>query len=664
MRTSRPVVAAIAGASLVAAMVSSAPAAAAVTTLPSSAPEPCAEPAYQTFGAASLTGAIVGAVTIGDRAYVVTRGLKPPLLAEIDLTTHTVIREARLPDGPKTGEPEGAWATTVSAGRVYLGTYPVPDLYRFDPATGQVEHLHSFGNNGGYVWSLDAALDGTVYAGTYPDGKVWEYAPSTGTVRDLGRIAADERYARAIAVDATTVYAGALDKRQLIAIDRVTGEKRVLASGGTGFGAVAQHGDRVLAASGSVLFDVRKDGTDLRTVSGVSVDSIAFGADGTAYLSSRPYGTVYAYRTGDDGLTELGTPRQGEETRRLVPSDGALLGFSGSGGFWTMDLGDRSTRYTDLLAAGLTPGSERPQSILLDQNKALYIGGHFAITVRNLRDGTQRRVWVGGEPKAMTRRGNKIYAALYPSSEVIELDRRTLEIRSLGFVGHGQSRPWDLEYDPVTDKLLIASAPTGANLQGALTVVDPDTGDMQVYVDVIPDQSLMSLSVDSAAGIVYLGGDVLGGGGTPPVHQSASVAAFDLRTRTVLWQVDPVAGYRTFQDVKVHDGKLYGVYKRDASWFVMDLATRRILRGGPLAGYGEIQVHRGQVFTSTYFGGGNVYLLSDGGRLLATGLGDEWYTNPDLAFEPGGWHAWALVGRDLARIRLDPACPPLTISNS
>jgi len=281
--------------------------------------------------------------------------------------------------------------------------------------------------------------------------------------------------------------------------------------------------------------------------------------------------------------------------------------------------------------------------------------------VRNLRDGGQRRIWVPGEPKAMVRRGNKVYAALYPSGQIIELDERTDAIRSLGYLGHGQKRPWDLEYDPVTDKLLVATAPLGADLKGALSIVDPDTGDTQVYVNVIPDESLMSLSVDSAAGIVYLGGDVLGGGGTPPVKTAASVAAFDLNSRTVLWQTDPVAGYRTFQDVKVYEGVLYGVYKRTASWFAMDLTTRAITAQGPLPGYGEIEVHRGRVFTSTYFGGGNVYLLSDGGRRIATGLGDEWYTNPQLAFIPGTWDAWALVGRDLARIRLDPRCPELTV---
>lgn len=532
-----------------------------VLLLPSTPPatanssgDPCAGPAVQTFGPASVTGAIVGAAVHEGHAYVVTRGQKPPVVADLDLTTRKVVRTATLPDGPATGEPEGAWATTVSGGAIYLGTYPVPDLYRFDPATGQAEHLLTLGRNGGYIWSLTTAPDGTIYAGTYPDGRVWEYVPSTGAVRNFGVLATGERYVRAVAVDETTVYAGLLDKGKVVAIDRKSGAKRDLVQGAAGIGAIAEHGDRVLAASGTTLLDVRKDGTDLRIIDlgGVTLDSIAVAADGTAYLSSRPNGTILRYRTGEATPVEVATPRLGEETRRLVPEGGKLTGFAGSGG-------------------------------------------------------------------------------------------------------------WDLEYDPVTDKLLVATAPLGANLKGALSVVDPDTGEKQVYVDVMPDQSLMSLSVDSARGIVYLGGDVLGGGGTPPTKTSASVGAFDLKTRKLLWQIDPVPGHRTFQDILVQDGLLYGVYKRNASWFALDLDDRAIVRRGPLPGYGELHAHRGRVFTSTYFGGGNVHELSGTeAKLIATGLGDEWYTNPQLAFEPGSWTAWTLVGRELARIRLNPSCPPVT----
>ncbi|MGN9782681.1 outer membrane protein assembly factor BamB family protein [Nonomuraea sp. ZG12] len=629
-------------------------------------PGTCTEPAVRTHGPASVTGAIVGAAVHEGHAYVVTRGLKPPVLADIDLATRKVVRSVTLPDGPATGEPEGGWATAVSDGKVYVGTYPVPDLYSFDIATGEIAHLHSFGKNGGFVWSLAAAPDGTLYAGTYPDGRVREYVPATGEVRDFGVLAAGERYVRAVAADAEYVYAGLLDKARLVRIDRATGAKLDLATGPAGIGFVADHGDRVLALSGGTLIDVRDDGTDARTVSlGTgTLDMLTVAADGTVYTTSRPDGAVHRYRTGDTALTKVADPpSQDDETRRLHQLDEhTLLGFSGSGGMWWLDLRTGESQFADLIDAGLTPGSERPQSMLLVPNRALYVGGHFSMEVRDLRTGDKRRFRLSGEPKDLVRRGDKIYAAIYPSGQIVSIDIHTDRVRSLGYLGHGQQRPWDIEYDPRTDKLLVASAPLGADLKGALSVVDPDTGEMDVYVDVIPDQSLMSLSLDSRAGLVYLGGDVLGGGGTPPTKTAASVAAFDLKTRTVLWQADPIPGHRTFQDIKVHDGLLYGVYKRDSGgWIALDPATRKIVQQGKLSGYGELTVHRGRVFVSTFFGGGNAYQLDaeTGAKLLATGLGDDWYTNPQLHFEPGSWNAWALVGRDLARIRLDPDCPPV-----
>ncbi|GAB2930831.1 PQQ-binding-like beta-propeller repeat protein [Nonomuraea fastidiosa] len=627
----------------------------------------CDAPAVERFGPASVTGAIVGAAVLDGHAYVVTRGLKPPVLADIDLATREVVRSVTLPDGPAAGEPEGAWATAVSGGKVYVGTYPVPDLYSFDPATGVVEHLRSFGANGGFVWSLAAAPDGTLYAGTYPDGRVREYVPATGEVRDFGVLAQGERYVRAVAADDTYVYAGLLDKGKLVRITRADGAIKELATGPAGIGAVAEHDGRVLAAAGGTLIDVRADGTDERRVSlgSGTIDMLTVAGDGTVYATSRPDGAVHRYRTGDTAFAKVADPPSpADETRRLhLADEHTLLGFAGSGGMWSLDLSTGRSTLTDLIEAGLPAGPERPQSMLLVNNRAVYVGGHFSMEVRDLRTGERRRFRMPGEPKDLVRRGDKIYAAIYPSGQIVSVDLRTDEVRSLGTLGHGQQRPWDIEYDRVTDKIVVASAPLGAALEGALSVIDPGTGRIDVYKGVIPDQSLMSLSLDPRGGVVYLGGDVLGGGGTPPVATSASVAAFDLRARRVLWQVDPVPGFRTFQDIKAHDGLLYGVYKRDSgAWIAMDLATKRVVRQGRLSGYGELTVHRGRVFVSTFFGGGNAYELGNEAKLRATGLGDEWYTNPQLHFEPGSWWAWALVGRDLARIRLDPRCPALTIT--
>ncbi|MGN9782680.1 outer membrane protein assembly factor BamB family protein [Nonomuraea sp. ZG12] len=628
------------------------------------APTDCAGPAVRTYGPASVTAAIVGAAVHDGRAYVVSRGPKPPVLAELDLATRKVIRSVTLPDGPAEGEPEGGWAIVVSGGKVYVGTYPVPDLYSFDIATGEVEHLHSFGKNGGFVWSLAAAPDGTLYAGTSPDGRVWEYVPSTGAVRRFDVLVQGEHYVRAVAADAGYVYAGLLEKNRLMRVDRVSGAVQELAAGDAGIGVVAVNGDRVLAASGGELIDVRKDGTDLRRVqvdSGL-LDALTPTSDGTVYAASRPDGTVYRYRTGDTALTKvIVPPSEGDETRLIhVVDENTVLAFAGSGGVWWLNPAAGTSEFVDLIDAGMRPGAERPQSMLLVPHQAVYVGGHFSLEVLDLRTGRERRIRVPGEPKAMVRRGHLIYAAMYPTGGIVSIDVRTDEVRTLGHIGHGQKRPWDIEYDPRTGKLLVATAPLAADLQGALSVVDPHTGKMDVHVGVIADQSIMSLSLDADRGVVYLGGDVLGGGGTPPTRTSASVAAFDLETRTVLWEVDPVPGHRTFQDVKVHDGLLYGSYKRDSgSWMVMDLATRQVVRQGKVSGYGELTVQRSRIFLSAFREGGNAYELDveSGATLLATGLGDEWHTNPQVHFEPRSWYAWGLVGRELARIRLDPACP-------
>ncbi|MEV5972682.1 hypothetical protein [Streptomyces sp. NPDC051921] len=629
----------------------------------------CGGAGVERFGPASLTGAIVGATVHEGRAYVVTRGFKPPVLAEYDLATRRVVRETPIPDGPETGEPEGAWATTVSGGKIYVGTYPVPDLYRFDPATGQIARVASFGVSGGFVWSLATAPDGKVYAGTYPDGKVHEYNPATGATRDFGVLDAKEHYVRGVDVDDTYVYAALPDTKKLVSINRSTGAVKTLATSAAGFSTVSVGRTRVRAGAGSTLYDVKTDGTDLRTVNvGASIDSFGLAPDYTAYVSTRPNGEIFRYRTAEP-LQSLGVPRSQEETRGLFLDGNTLTGFSGSGGIWTMDVTTGRSEYTSLLDAGLTGGAERPQSVFLDADRGnVWVGGHFSLTVHTPATGARTTVWVPGEPKALARRADKLYAAIYPSGEIVELDLQAPQtpLVSLGYLGHAQQRPWDMEYDPATDRLLVASAPLGTGTQGALSVVDPATGTKDVYLNVIPNESLMSLSL-GPDGIVYLGGDVRGGGYGDPAdwNAAASVAAFDLATRTVKWALDPVAGNQTIQDIKIHNGILYGIFKRNAGWFTMNASTRQILDKGTLPGYGEIEVHQDKVFTSTYFGGGNVHLLGPGladPQLVATGLGDDWYTDPQLAFVPGSWNAWALAGRDLARLRLDPACPPLTVT--
>ncbi|GAA2769398.1 hypothetical protein [Nonomuraea dietziae] len=63
---------------------------------------------------------------------------------------------------------------------------------------------------------------------------------------------------------------------------------------------------------------------------------------------------------------------------------------------WTLELPSAKAEFVDLIEAGLPSGAERPQSMLLVPNRAVYIGGHFSMDVRDLRTGEHRRFRVPG----------------------------------------------------------------------------------------------------------------------------------------------------------------------------------------------------------------------------------------------------------------------------
>ncbi|GAA4896730.1 hypothetical protein ACFPM3_14100 [Streptomyces coeruleoprunus] len=621
----------------------------------------CSGPQITTYGIASYTAAIVGTAVLGNSAYVVARGQNPPLVGEIDLTTRKLTRSFRLTRG------EGGWAATVSGGHLYIGTYPYPDLYRFDPATGAVTRIGTIGPTGGFVWCLTTAPDGTVYAGTYPRGEVWEYRPTTGVLRNLGQAMAGEQYVRGIAADDRYVYAGTLPRGHIVTYDRATGARQgtITPTPYGGASALLAHGGRVIASLGKSLVDLAPDGSDARVIPIPAAerlgDAMTVTSDGTLYLVGRPTGTVY--RRDGDRLLPVATPASGDEHRALAPLPGRkLLGAVGSGRLWWLDLATGGSDIIELIDVGLS-GPDPVQSVAHDGLVAegtVHVGGHFSLTTHHPARGTSRRMRIPGEPKQMRVVDGRVYAAMYPSTEFLEIDPARGRIRSFGFVDHDQQRPKDLAYVPEHDLLLLATAPPAGYLKGALTLVDRRRRTLRVYQDVIPDQSVMSVAVDDRRGrrIAYLAGDTWGGGSVPPVRPSATVAAFDLRTRRVLWEHTPVEGNASLEHIEVLGGVLYGVYKRAAGhWFAMDLDTREILVTGQLPSYGELSVHFGQVFASVF--GGSVYRLGPGlpeAQLVVSGLGDGWYNPPQLAWEKSTWHAWGVATRDLARLRLDPLC--------
>lgn len=608
-----------------------------------------------TFGPASETAAIVSMRVYGNSAYVVTRGVTPAPIVEIDLTTRQVVRTADLPSG------DGAWAMTVAGDRIYVGMYADASVHWFEPATGAIGTVGRLGTNT-FVWDLVTAPDGMIFAVTYPDGAVWQIDPATDVATKLGSPVPGAQYGRYLTADENRVYAGIYTPARLMAYERATGAWQDLTpaeAGGGAFGPFALAGDRLYACTAAGLITMARDGSGVQVVpkpsSESSLDAITVGPDGTAYVTTRRSGSVWSAVPGAAEMTRLAAPPNADEHRGLALLGRTLLGGAGSGALWWLDLDTGAYEYLDLIDAGLAVAPDKPQSMLLVDDQ-LYVGGHFVITKHDVRSWSKVRIRVPGEAKTLSRVGDQLYSGIYPSTELVKVDLATNEVQNLGSIGHGQQRPWQSVYDRETGLLLVTSAPGTGYLVGALTVLDVTTGTYEVYPNLLPDQSIVT--VDVVDGIAYLGGDVIGGGGITPTQSSASIGAFDLGSRRLLWHDQPFTGHRSIQSLVVHRGIAYVIMKRNSgSWFGYDLERRRIVVDGTgqLSGYGDVLVSRGSVYVETNFGG-NVYRLGPGltqAQHLVNKLGDEWYTVPKLCPVPGSRsQAWGLSGRQITRIPL------------
>lgn len=603
------------------------------------------------FGTASLSAAIVGMAVDGTTAYLVTRGQTPPKVVTYDTASRAVTDVVSLDRG------DGGWACAVSGGKVYVGTYSFGDIYEYDPAATTARRIGTIGPSGTIVYAATTAPDGVVYFGTYPRGEVWSLDPATGTLTNLGQAFTGSQYARLLAVDESYVYAGTIPAH-IVRIDRGTGERVDIMPTGTpldaGLGALATYNGRVYAASAFGVHDIASDGSGYVPVPADGeylVDSLLVTDDGGLLALGRQTGSIL--RREGDRMVRIAQGSSGDEGRGLaLLPDGTVFAATGSGQVCFLAPGAGAAQLADLSDDARAAGPELLQSMCA-AGGSVYVGGHFAITVHQPARGISRKYPVAGEAKVIVDWRGQMISGLYPTGEVIELNPRTGQTHSFGVIGNNQQRPWDIAYHQASGLVLIASAPAYGHLQGALTLLDPATGKMEVRLDILPNQALNAISVDGD--LAYIAGDTWGGNGIPPTEPTSQVAVFDIGRREVVDRFAPLPGQPSMQHVEVSDGILYALYKRTSgTWIAYDLASRTVLQSGKLSGYGEVVAHRGRVYAAANFGD-NIYQVGPGlasAQPLYQGIGTNWYTVPRIEPVPGAQLAWTAVNGNLALIAL------------
>ncbi|MFG1911257.1 PQQ-binding-like beta-propeller repeat protein [Kribbella sp. NPDC048928] len=600
-------------------------------------------PTITNLGPASAVTSTSVAEQVGDRIWTITSGVSPVQVGAFDPVGKTVDRKFSLPTGA------GAWAMTHLGTDLYVGLYTPGDVYKIDTSTGTATKVAQFGS---FIWSIAATPDGKIVAGTYPDGAVHEYDPATGATRSYGAAVAGEQYVRSIAADATTIYAGVGTKAHLIAIDRVTGERReilpakyadrtfvaTLALDGTKLAASLSPTGTMLVYDTSDLsnpVEVQTPGGD-QYITAITLD----GAD--VYLGTRPSGTLYRYR--DNTLTRLGSPYDGAYFNRIFV-DGSTIRAELTSQVVDFDEATGTFTGTDLGQAGLPPAPEQAMAITATQSSVL-VSGKAGIQVHDLATGASTRTFLPGEAKTMTPVGRDVYLGVYTLARLWQMKPDGTGLHELGQIGNEQTRPTDDAYDACSRTWLISTEPDYGKYDGTLVEQHLDTGQREVHRGVVPQQSVRS--VTTANGIAYLGGATRNSLGTDPILPAATVVAYDLRTNKTLWENAALSKAQSYSDLAVYRGRLYATTD-DGRLAVLDSRTGKLLS--------ETKIGTGQsrltIARSGLYGTDSQRVFKVDGAAVSTvvdGLGAQIYGYPLITTSHNGDALYTIKGRDLVRI--------------
>ncbi len=415
---------------------------------------------------------------------------------------------------------QGGYGTAVgSDGAVYVGGVHPGDLYRFEPTTGKIENLGGSQFGGTYIWACAASPDRRkIYAACYPTSGVLEYDVRDRKLRNLGRMSRTEQYARSICVDTVgQVWVGIGTHADLVIWD--PGSESRLSVLPEQYGHNSSCYD--VAASGrhvfcKLLYDHKHliyDSTTRQpiTVLGKPPDGLSYmaargGRSGCFYLHATLSGTLYRYRAGDAGpekLVEgLGQVAVVEEDRYAYAIDDQ--------DFVYFDLAERKELVRRKLAEA-TDGMNLYTLAAGADGKiygSTYINMHmFSVDPESGRiaDLGKALRWGGQIDSMHAGRDGKIYMGSYVHAVVSVYDpTRPWKIgtaadcnpREIGPVGSGQYRTRCITLGP-DDKIYVGSIPSyNTAPTGALSRVDPATGEVRTWLDLVPGGAVHCVVAD------------------------------------------------------------------------------------------------------------------------------------------------------------------------
>ncbi|MES2221072.1 MAG: hypothetical protein V4587_08915 [Acidobacteriota bacterium] len=427
-------------------------------------------------------------------------------------------------------------------GNIYLGTRAHAHIYRLNPRTNNYQDLGQPAPGEAYIYGLVTGSDGKLYGCTYPSAKLVRYDPASGKSEDLGRMDPKENYAKSIAAsDDGFVYTGiGAARAHLVAYQISTGKHR-----------------DILPASAENAIDQLGQG---------SIAIVHKGKDGRIYaVAGKQYFVVKDW-----------VAREIPEKEMQAAASTTLL----------KDGRDVTVDGNELVI-------HKPGSINVERIPYTYSG----------REGVAFRIGAGPD--------GHIYGSSVLPFHLFSVDVDTKQLKDFGYLGVGEAYslvPFDgklyiaaydgvnkaplMAFDPVqhfapgtsadSNPLLITydGADTGwrpeamvqgpdkkfyigsvagyGSVSGPLTIFDPRTGQVTKFSDVVPGESVVSLT--AAKDLIIGGTSISGGGGSHATEHEAKLFLWDALHNRKTYETVPVPAATEITDLlALPEDKVMGI---------------------------------------------------------------------------------------------------------
>ena len=491
--------------------------------------------------------------------------------------------------------------TSPTDGSVYIATFYQGRLFRWDPATQAMTDLGQPVSGETYLYGLSTAPDGTVYGGTYPHAHAFSYRPDQGFV-DLGAASTDgsSEYVKSTAYDPVhkALYVGLQTNPRVRRLDLETRTWSDIAipvpSTVTSISDLDYAEGRIFANAGGSLrvIDTTTNTEVPVTDSGTGAVTTTFSLAARGVSDTRQGGVFFStVASGQVRLARYDLAANTVTATTIVSRRGALIGYGWrvedghdvlyawagnySGGGFRYDV---NTGAAGSMQFAVNSSPSPLENVLPSANgEKVYVDAFLNgnATSHDFAANTNTAITRLGQVEGWTLMNGKVYAGTYPHGTLLEYDPATNAVRNFARLQDTDQQIRPIEAKAHDGKVYFGTAPDYGQRGGAVAILDPVSGNVDVTRNIVPDHTVASIAfVDKR---VFVGTSTEGGTGTTPLTGSAHLVEWDPTTKQVKRDVVPVPGAASINAlVTGRNGDLYGL--ADGTLFQLNPATMTVRR--------------------------------------------------------------------------------------